>query len=53
MLLGLTDWIVPRMGIYGFWTALVISLTVAGLLLTYYLARASRKRLHRDQGILL
>ncbi|QND86074.1 MATE family multidrug efflux transporter MdtK/NorM [Chromobacterium vaccinii] len=53
MLLGLTDWIVPRMGIYGFWTALVISLTVAGLLLTYYLARASRKRLRRDQGIML
>ena len=53
ILLGLTDHIVPRMGIYGFWTALVISLTVAGLLLTYYLARASRRRLRRDQGILL
>lgn len=53
IVLGLTDWIVPRMGIYGFWTALVISLSLAGLLLTYYLARASRKRLRRDQGILL
>ncbi|UTH74508.1 MATE family efflux transporter [Chromobacterium sp. IIBBL 290-4] len=53
ILLGLTDCIVPRMGIYGFWTALVISLTVAGLLLTFYLARASRRRLRRDQGILL
>ncbi|POA99336.1 multidrug efflux MATE transporter NorM [Chromobacterium sinusclupearum] len=53
ILLGLTDWIVPRMGIYGFWTALVISLTLAGLLLTYYLARASRQRLRRDQGIML
>ncbi|OHX14404.1 MATE family efflux transporter [Chromobacterium sphagni] len=53
IMLGLTDWIVPHMGVYGFWTALVISLSVAALLLTRYLARASRKRLRRDQGILL
>ncbi|WP_434628964.1 MATE family efflux transporter [Chromobacterium sp. CV08] len=51
ILLGLSDYIVPRMGVYGFWTALVISLTVAALLLTHYLARASRKRLSRCQGI--
>lgn len=44
--LGLTDWMTPRpMGIYGFWSALVVSLSLAALLLVYYLARQSRRRI--------
>lgn len=31
------------MGIYGFWTALVVSLAVAGVLLLWYLERVSKK----------
>ncbi|MBV8049500.1 MAG: MATE family efflux transporter [Paludibacterium sp.] len=46
VLLGRTDWLVaPPMGVYGFWTALVISLSAAALLLISYLARQSRLRL--------
>ncbi len=44
IMLGLTDWLVSRpMGIYGFWLALVISLTTAAVFLVWYLARASRR----------
>ncbi|RBH47458.1 multidrug efflux MATE transporter NorM, partial [Pseudomonas sp. MWU13-2860] len=47
--LGLTDWLTPKpMGVFGFWTALVISLSVAALFLTRYLAGESRRRLHRQ-----
>jgi Na+-driven multidrug efflux pump len=31
------------MGIYGFWLALVISLSIAALMLVSYLARESRR----------
>jgi len=42
--LGLTDWLTPvPMGIYGFWSALVVSLSAAAFLLVYYLARQSRR----------
>jgi MATE family multidrug resistance protein len=41
--LGLTDWLVSPMGIYGFWLALVISLSIAALMLVSYLARESRR----------
>ncbi|OWY37330.1 multidrug efflux MATE transporter NorM [Xenophilus sp. AP218F] len=51
IVLGLTDWIAPRMGVFGFWTALVLSLSVAALFLTYYLARASRSRLRRQSAL--
>ncbi len=48
MVLGLTDWLVPRLGVHGFWTALVVSLSVAGLALVSYLSHISRQRLHRQ-----
>lgn len=46
--LGLTDWLRPAMGVHGFWTALVISLSAAGLALVGYLSHVSRQRLHRQ-----
>jgi MATE family multidrug resistance protein len=48
MVLGLTDWLLPRMGVHGFWAALVVSLSVAGLTLVGYLSHISRQRLHRQ-----
>ena len=48
IVLGMTDWLVPRMGVQGFWTALVISLSVAGIALVSYLSHVSRQRLHRQ-----
>lgn len=36
------------MGIYGFWTALVLSLSIAALFLTWYLERHSLKLLNRQ-----
>lgn len=48
-ILGLSSWPIPYlnlpMGVYGFWIALVISLTAAAALLVSYLATASRQRL--------
>ncbi|MEQ6289425.1 MATE family efflux transporter [Vogesella sp. GCM10023246] len=38
----------PQMGVHGFWAALVISLSAAGLLLVSYLSRVSQQRLHRQ-----
>ncbi|KJV28258.1 multidrug transporter [Aquitalea magnusonii] len=49
--LGLTDWLVSPMGIYGFWLALVISLSIAALMLVSYLARESRLRLLRHNTL--
>jgi len=50
-LLGLSHLPLPGltlpMGVHGFWLALVISLSLAGLLLVSYLSRESRRRLHR------
>jgi MATE family multidrug resistance protein len=44
--LGLTDWLTPvPMGIYGFWSALVVSLSFAAVLLVYYLARQSHRQI--------
>ncbi|TCP14494.1 MATE family multidrug resistance protein [Crenobacter luteus] len=50
--LGLTDWLAPAMGVYGFWSALVVSLIAAAALLVAYLAFESRRRLarHTVQG---
>jgi len=43
--LGLTHWLTPApMGIYGFWTGLVISLSLAAVLLVSYLAKQSQSR---------
>lgn len=48
IVLGKTDWLMPRLGVHGFWAALVVSLSVAGLALVTYLSRVSRQRLHRQ-----
>ncbi|AXK40510.1 MATE family efflux transporter [Crenobacter cavernae] len=48
ILLGLTDWLRPAMGVYGFWSALVASLVAAAVLLIVYLAFESRRRLQRQ-----
>jgi MATE family multidrug resistance protein len=46
IVLGLTRWLTPEpMGIFGFWSALVVSLSVAAMLLISYLARQSRSRM--------
>ncbi|MCL6262354.1 MATE family efflux transporter [Craterilacuibacter sp. RT1T] len=48
IVLGLTNYLVPAMGVNGFWAALVVSLSVAAFFLVWYLARESRQRLHRQ-----
>ncbi|WP_028534827.1 MATE family efflux transporter [Paludibacterium yongneupense] len=49
IVLGMTDWVVsPALGIYGFWSALVISLSAAAALLVAYLVRESRRRIPLD-----
>ena len=40
--LGLTDWIRPAAGVYGFWTAAAMSLAIAGSLVTIYFLRIGR-----------
>lgn len=40
--LGLTDLLIPRMGVKGLWVGLVAGLTMAALLLNWRLARISR-----------
>ena len=37
LILGLTDWIVPRTGPYGFWIGFIIGLTTAAVLLAWRL----------------
>ena len=39
------------MGVYGFWTALVISLSAAAIFLVYYLARQSRLAIATESGL--
>lgn len=48
VVLGLSHWLGQPMGVYGFWSALVVSLSVAALILIAYLARESRRRLARQ-----
>ncbi|BEV70542.1 MULTISPECIES: MATE family efflux transporter [unclassified Paludibacterium] len=51
ILLGLTSWLTARpLGVYGFWTALVISLSAAAVFLIVYLARQSRLHLAGATG---
>jgi MATE family multidrug resistance protein len=38
-LLGLTDWIVPAMGVHGFWIGIIFGLTVAAILLSVVLRK--------------
>ena len=44
MILGVTDWIVPQMGPYGFWIGFIIGLTTAAILLAWRL-RVVQKRM--------
>ncbi|TCW30356.1 MATE family efflux transporter [Gulbenkiania mobilis] len=49
IVLGLSGWLpFSPMGVQGFWAALVVSLTAAAFMLVWYLARESRRRLHRS-----
>src|SRR5690606_1168459 len=45
-LLGLTDWLVPRMGVNGFWAGFIAGLSAAAVLLNRRLWRISRARCH-------
>lgn len=47
IVLGLTDWIVPRMGAAGFWIGFISGLSVAALLLTIRLYRIHRRWVHQ------
>lgn len=37
MILGITDWVVPKMGPYGLWTGVITGLTTAAILLAWRL----------------
>ncbi|HBY84636.1 MAG TPA: MATE family efflux transporter, partial [Colwellia sp.] len=37
LILGVTDWIVPRIGPYGFWIGFIVGLTTAAILLAWRL----------------
>jgi len=41
--LGLTDYIVPAMGVHGFWVGIIFGLTVAAILLSIVLKKQLRK----------
>ena len=43
VVLGITDWIVPKMGPYGFWIGFIVGLTTAAILLSWRL-RVIQKR---------
>ncbi|RVU40758.1 MATE family efflux transporter [Rheinheimera riviphila] len=47
--LGLTDWIVPKMGAQGFWVGIIIGLTVAAVLLAWLLRKQLRKIEYNQQ----
>ncbi len=44
--LGLTDWLVPRMGAQGFWIGIIVGLTVAAVLLSWILRQQLYKIEH-------
>ena len=43
VILGVTDWIVPKMGPYGFWIGFITGLTVAAVLLAWRLKVVQRR----------
>ena len=51
--LGLTDYIVPAMGVHGFWIGIIFGLTVAAILLSIVLRKelslVQNKVTNRDQ----
>jgi MATE family multidrug resistance protein len=38
LVLGVTDWIIPRIGPYGFWIGFITGLTAAAILLAWRLS---------------
>jgi MATE family multidrug resistance protein len=46
LVLGTTDWVVPKMGPYGFWIGFIIGLTTAAILLAWRL-RIVQKRIEK------
>jgi len=51
LILGLTDWFVPKMGPYGFWIGFISGLTTAAILLAWRL-QVVQKRLTQQAGLL-
>jgi len=51
--LGLTDWLTPRMGAHGFWIGIIIGLTVAAVLLAMILRQQLRRIEHGQQQALI
>jgi MATE family multidrug resistance protein len=43
LMLGLTDWIIPSLGPYGFWIGFIIGLTTAAILLAWRLHIIQRR----------
>lgn len=43
LILGVTDWIVPKMGAYGLWTGVITGLTTAAILLAWRLRIVQRR----------
>ncbi len=43
LILGITDWIVPKMGPYGFWIGFITGLTTAAILLAWRLKIVQRR----------
>lgn len=43
LVLGITDWIVPKMGPYGFWIGFIVGLTTAAVLLSWRLIIIQRR----------
>ncbi|MBU2892863.1 MATE family efflux transporter [Colwellia sp. D2M02] len=48
LVLGITDWVVPKMGPYGFWIGFIIGLTAAAVLLAWRL-RVIQQRLEQNK----
>ena len=44
-ILGLTDWIVPSIGAYGFWVGIIVGLTTAAILLGWRLKVVQKRQL--------
>ena len=49
VILGLTDWIVPATGAYGFWIGVITGLTVAAILLTIRLKVVQKRFDHQTK----
>ncbi len=50
LVLGVTDWLVPKMGPYGFWIGFIVGLTTAAILLAWRL-HVIQQRIKRDVEI--